>query len=220
MHDTQQRILQLSLSNSLSDLTLREIGNLVGVPHPQTIKHHLGQLKKRGFLKTDPTTGELTSIKAGDVTLEKLVNIPILGNASCGEPKMFAEEHITGYLKVSVSILNKSLLPKIKNIFAIKAYGDSMNNARIPNGRNSVHNIQEGDYVIVDPTSKNPSTGDYVLSIIEGTANIKKFVDDTANNQVVLISESTNDLPPIHIDRTMDYLINGKVIQVIKAPKY
>ena len=111
-------------------------------------------------------------------------------------------------------------LPKIKNIFAIKAYGDSMNNARIPNGRNSVHNIQEGDYVIVDPTSKNPSTGDYVLSIIEGTANIKKFVDDTANNQVVLISESTNDLPPIHIDRTMDYLINGKVIQVIKAPKY
>ena len=59
-----------------------------------------------------------------------------------------------------------------------------------------------------------------ILSIIEGAANIKKYVDDKKHGQIVLISESTVNYPPIYIDQNMDYLVNGVVVQVIKSPKY
>ena len=219
VHDTQKKILQLSTSYKIEDLTLREIGELIGVPHPQIVKHHIEQLKKKGFLKIDSLSGKLSPVIAGEVTPEKLINIPILGNANCGEATMFAEEYLVGYLKVSTSILNKDLLPKVKDLFAVKAYGESMNKAKVPTNRATEDSIQQGDYVIVDSKATNPKTGDYILSIIEGSANIKKFVNDTANNQIVLLSESTLELPPIHIDPSMSYLINGKVVQVIKSPK-
>ncbi len=62
--------------------------------------------------------------------------------------------------------------------------------------------------------------GDIVLSIIDGMANIKRFFLDKANNQVVLVSDSTKEFPPIYIHEDDDFMINGKVVQVIKKPKF
>ena len=44
---------------------------------------------------------------------------------------------------------------------------------------------------------------------------------DTLHEQIVLMSESTQFIPPIHIhpDDFNDYLLNGKVLDVIKSPK-
>ncbi|NMB91238.1 hypothetical protein GYA37_00110 [candidate division WWE3 bacterium] len=220
MHETQKKILQLSSSYNLSNLKLREIGKLIGSPHPQVVKHHLEQLKKKGFLKVEPTSGDISAVKPGEISSKRLVSIPILGNANCGEATMFAEEQLSGYLKISTSILLQNLLAKTKSLFAVKAYGESMNRSSIATNMGMTKNIEEGDYVIVDTAVGSPKTGDYVLSVIDGSANIKKFVNDTRNNQVALISESSLDLPPIYIDSSMNYLINGKVVQVIKAPKY
>jgi repressor LexA len=63
-----------------------------------------------------------------------------------------------------------------------------------------------------------PQTGDYVVSSIEGVANIKRFVRDDVNQQIVLMSESTDEYPPIVIHPD-DYLAQSKVIQVVKQPK-
>ena len=80
--------------------------------------------------------------------------------------------------------------------------------------------IEDGDFVIIDKNDKNPNNGDYVLSIIDDVANIKKFVRDRKNKQIILLSESTEDLPPIYIHPKdfSEYIIGGKVIQVIKKP--
>ena len=82
-------------------------------------------------------------------------------------------------------------------------------------------NIEDGDYVIIDGQDKHPKDGDYVLSIINGMANIKKFVKDEKNNMVVLLSESRQYFPPIYIheDDLSDYVISGKVVQVIEGPR-
>jgi repressor LexA len=82
------------------------------------------------------------------------------------------------------------------------------------------NNIEDGDYLIIDSSDTSPSSGDVVLSIIDEMANIKKYVWDETNNQIVLVSESTKDIPPIYIHEDDSFMINGKVIQVIKKPKY
>jgi SOS-response transcriptional repressor LexA len=89
-----------------------------------------------------------------------------------------------------------------------------MNRAEIGGKR-----IEDGDYVIVDVSDKHVRNGDIVLSIIDGLANIKKFYLDKKNNQVILMSQSTKDFPPIYIHENDDFMINGKVVQVIKKPK-
>ncbi len=77
-------------------------------------------------------------------------------------------------------------------------------------------NIEDGDLVIVDPRQKEPRNGDYVLSIIDNVGNIKKFFRDTKNKLVMLLSESTEDYPPIYISPREDYFVSGKVVYVIK----
>src|ERR1700679_3939988 len=46
MHPLQEKILALIDSHNLGQMTLREIGELVGERFPQKIKHHLVQLEK------------------------------------------------------------------------------------------------------------------------------------------------------------------------------
>lgn len=212
MHDLQKRLLLLAHTHNLSRLKLREIGELLGEKiHPQRIKHHLAQLEKKGLITADYASGKMKKVTAGTDKKTNLLSIPILGNANCGPATLIAEENLQGYLKVSERFLKKS-----KDIFAIQAVGDSMNKASIGDAKLSIDN---GDYVIIDCSVKAPRNNDYVLSVIDGLANIKRFVNDKNNDRIILKSESTQEYSPIfiHKDDPIEYFVNGKVIQVIKA---
>jgi len=100
---------------------------------------------------------------------------------------------------------------KPRGLYAIKADGSSMNRAEIKNKR-----IEDGDYVILDSEDKNAETGDVVLAIIDNKATIKRFIDDRKNRQIVLKADSSFDYEPIYLHPDDDFLINGKVIGVIK----
>ena len=210
MHILQRKILETSNNCNLGRLSLRRIAKLVGEKHPQKIKFHLEQLERKGLIKHDRGRKEIVNLKDIKTDHTELVSIPILGSANCGEAALFAEEHIEGFLKVS-----KRILKKDTKLFALKAVGNSMNRATIDGKQ-----IDDGDYIIVDCEARDPSNGDYVVSMIDGLANIKKFFWDNASNQVVLYSESDQDLAPIYIhpDDVDDYLVCGKVMQVFKRP--
>lgn len=211
MHVIQKKLIKLAKTRNLNQMTLRQIGKFIGEKHPQKIKHHLSQLEKRGFVKFDKKRGLLEKIKRGAIKKTGFFAVPILGSASCGEATIFADENLEGYLKISGKLLKKK-----EGIFAIKAKGSSMNKAKI-NGKT----IDDGDYVIIDSKNRAPNNGDYVLSVIDDMANIKKFIFDKENNQIVLLSESTENLPPIYIHPKdfSKYIVSGKIIQVIKRPK-
>ena len=189
---------------------LRQIGRLIGVDHPQKVKFHMSKL---GLLDEGKKTlaKRVKSPLTGNA--KGLLSIPILGLANCGDATMVAEARVEGTLPIS-----KRLLPTshTEGLYAVKAVGVSMNRASV-NGKS----IEDGDYVIVDGEDRNVKTGDYVLSVISGLANIKRFVEDKINKQVVLQSESTQYFPPIHIheDDLDDYLVNGKIIDILKQPK-
>ncbi len=212
LHYTQKQILEIARDYDLKKMSLRQIARLVNELHPQTIKYHISQLKKKGLLDENlkPIHSNLDFLKEGR---NKLVSIPIIGAANCGEASLIAEENIEGFLKVSPRIAdNRDCL------FVLRADGDSMNNADVYGKK-----IEDGDYVLIDGRSKDFQSGEYVVSIIDGMANIKKFIKDKDNRQIILISESKDKgkYPPIYIheDDFSTYRIAGKVVQVLKPPK-
>lgn len=211
MHITQSKILKLAKEQNINQMSLHEIGRIIGEEHPQKIKHHLGQLRRKGFIENVNGKEVVRKNIKGIINSSNFSMIPILGSANCGEATIFADEYLEGYLKVSSKLLKKK-----KGIFAIKAEGSSMNKANI-NGKS----IEDGDYVIIDSEQKNARSGDYVLSIIDDVANIKRYLEDKENKLVVLLSESKADFPPIYIHprEAQKYLVCGKVVQVIKKPR-
>ena len=211
MHSIQQKLLRLADTYNIGNMSLRDVAKIINEDHPQIIKHHLEQLEKKGLIEWNKEEKIIRKMGSGVTTNTDFLVIPVLGSANCGNASIYADERIEGHIKVSSMLLKNKT-----NVFAIKAVGSSMNSANI-NGKN----IEEGDYVIIDPNDKNISTNDYVLSIIDEMANIKKIRIDQEHNQITLFSESTYSYPAIYIDESESakFFVSGKVIQVIKELK-
>jgi len=208
MHKIQQNLLELSKTNNLGQMTLREMGEHIGEKFPQKIKHHLTQLEKKGFLKIAKHTGTIERTEPGKIDRTSLLSIPILGTADCGPATFYADTNFEGYLKISSALLKKK-----KNVYALRASGHSMNKANVGN-----NNIEDGDYLIVESSNKKPENGDIIVSVFDNVANVKKFHWDKENGRIVLLSKSTKDLPPIFIHEDDDFNVTGYVTQVIKKP--
>jgi SOS-response transcriptional repressor LexA len=207
MHQIQQKILNFADRLNLKRDGLRQIGRLVGVPHPFKVSYHLKKLEEKGFIKINQRTGEIKRTDNKKPQKGLFLAIPVLGSANCGEANVFAEENLEGYIKVSKNIIKAG-----NNLVAIRASGNSMNKASIKG-----QTIEDGDYVIVD-SKKQPQSHDYVLAIIDNCANIKKLLLDSKNKIISLISESTENHPAIFIHEMDKFLINGVVKYVIKKP--
>jgi repressor LexA len=210
MNIIQTQLLNLIASNpEMGSFSLRKIAELLGAKgKPQIAKYHLQQLEKRGLIQMNLDEGVLKLVQKGynHATKSPLFAIPIVGAANCGPAVTYADQKVDSYLKIS-----SSLLPRNKNrLFAIKADGDSMNRAKI-NGKS----IETGDYVLVDREAKY-GDGDVVLAIIDGLATIKEFYPDKTHNRIILKANSDHEYMPIYIGEGDQFIINGKVVDVIK----
>lgn len=176
-----------------------------------TSHYHLAKLKKEGYLERESRARSIrlqpfdfNMSLGGNIMSIEFISIPLLGSANCGPAELLAEENVEAYIRV-----DKKSLPRKSGIFALRASGNSMNRAKI-HGKN----IETGDIVLIDSEDRVAQNGDYVLSIIDGKANLKRF--KVEKGQVMLVSESTEDFKPILIMPGDDWLINGKIISVIK----
>ena len=213
MHHIQKKLLELAKTNNLAECTLRRTAELIGDPDmsPGQVQHHLLQLEKRNllFINRKNKTQRLES----PVEDDRFVLVPIVGSASCGPALNYAEEYYEGFLRISKQLLGKQTTQLKNRYMAVKADGESMNNARIGKSKQPINN---GDFVLVDVTQKCVEDGDYVLSIIGGMANIKRLKKH--EEYISLESESLTPerFPPIIVDQSENYMINGKVIAVYK----
>lgn len=201
--------MKLAGQEDIGQYGYRKLGEKIGVDHPQKVKHHLSKLINDGFLYRT-VRGEL-KVSTPENNTGKMLSIPILGEANCGQPLAYADDTIHGYLQLSPRLVSAK---KTKDLFIVKASGDSMNQANV-----SGKVIDDGDYVVVDSSVEIPTNGDYVVSSVEGLANIKCFRKDDAEQVIRLESQSTRSRPPIfiHTDDIESYRIHGKVVDVIKA---
>jgi SOS-response transcriptional repressor LexA len=208
MHDIQKKIIALAKAENIAELGYRKLGEKIGVDHPQKVKHHLSKLLNDGHLVRS-NDGNIKVSAPGDMT-GKMLNLPILGLANCGEALSYADNTTHGYLQLSPTLVSTK---NSKNLFVVQATGDSMNKASIGG-----QTIDDGDYVVVDSSVTVPNNGDYVVSSIEGLANIKRYKRDESQQVIALVSESTKARPPImvHAADEESYRIHGRVVQVMK----
>ncbi len=220
MHPVQEKLLALSKTKNLATLSLRTMAESIGLPHgsPQKIKHHLLQLQKKGFLTIDRAKGVMEKADGKPSwakglldTKSRLFSIPIIGTANCGPATIFAEQNFQGFLRVSSKLVGRS---KPAGLYAIRASGSSMNRAEV-NGKR----IEDGDFIIVMSGATDVGSGDVVLAIIDNNATVKKYVDDRANGQIVLLAESSFDYQPIYLHEDDSFAISGKAVGVIKKPR-
>ncbi len=215
MNKIQIELLNLSKHQDLGSMSLRQIAKIIGVENkPQIVKHHLLQLEKAGLLQINLKKGFIRPVSRGfgqDSGKNQVYSLPIVGAANCGPATIFADERIEGYLKVS-----SKLLPRKKHdLFVLIAEGPSMNKAEIREGVV----IEDGDFVVVDKSYKNPKNGDIIVAVIDGMGTIKKYREDKKEKLIILESESTENYLPIFIHEGDDFMISGKVIDVIKKPR-
>ncbi len=193
--------------------SLDEIRKHFGFVSVSTAHYHLEKLKAGGFL--DRAIGRARAIElqpfdfvgmsvSGDMLGVEFVSIPLLGSANCGPAELLAEDNILGYVSV-----RKSLVHKKSGIFAVRAVGKSLNRANVKG-----KNIEEGDIVLIDGEDRAARHGDYVLSIIDGAANLKKYTVE--KGQVMLVSESTEKFKPIFVMEGDNWVVNGKIVAVVK----
>lgn len=213
MHVTQKNLLALAQIEELEDLSYRQIAERIGCEHASQVKHHLDQLIKHGYLLRN-ANGQLLIMGKVRHNDSNVLAIPIMGEADCGEATSYASDEIRGYLSVSPSVINRS---DPRGIFVLRARGNSMNRAHVDGSKP----IDDGDYVLVEKCDLSGIVeGDYVVSIIQGLANVKRFELDLHNQRIVLVPESYDSHynPIIIADEDIDtYSISGKVVDVIKG---
>jgi len=167
---------------------------------------YLGELEKKGYIER---TSEDRGIRLKEVNRESFLDVPVFGMANAGAATMFADQFVEGYIKVS-----KRIVRDVRTVFAIQVSGTSMNKARV-NGKT----IRDGDFILVDSSWKHYDNGDKVLVVIDGLATVKTYRSVDGRN-IALLPESTDKKHrPIFLTDEDDFVINGKVIDVLKLGK-
>ena len=207
MNPIQQRLLDIAKLENIEKLRRVDLVEMVNCEYPSQITYHLGQLVKRGDLvRKDGRLVPALATNAG------LIRIPVMGEADCGEATKFADGRIVDNLAVSPSVLKPKLSERL---YALIARGDSMNRAEVQG-----KTIEDGDYIVIEKKDTYvPADGDIVVSIIGGLANIKRLRRDNARQRLLLLSEShrQEDYAPIVISENDDFVVEGKVVDVVKG---
>ena len=134
----QQEILEFikeSILNRGYPPAVREICEAVHLKSTSSVHSHLETMEKNGYIRRDPTKPRAIEIIDDNfnLTRRELVNVPIVGTVTAGEP-ILAVENIEGYFPISPEFL------KNKQTFMLKVKGESMINV----------GIFSGDYILVD----------------------------------------------------------------------
>lgn len=177
--------------------SVREICEAVSLRSTSSVHAHLETLEKKGYIRKDPTKPRAIEIVDDkfNIARRELVNIPIVGSVTAGEP-ILAVENIEGYFPISPDFLGNG------PTFMLKVRGESMVNA----------GIYDQDYILVqsETTAEN---GEIVVALIDDSVTVKRFFKE--ENQYRLQPE--NDyMEPIIVK---DCSVIGKVIGLFRSMK-
>ncbi len=175
--------------------SVREIGKAVGLKSPASVHNHLKTLEKYNYIRRDPSTPRAIEVlynpnKTEEQFEKEVINIPIVGKVTAGEP-VLAEENIEDYFPVPSDYIGIHG----KELFMLRVKGKSMINA----------GIHDGDFVIAKKQN-NAENSEIVIALINEEATVKRFYKE--ENQIRLQPENPS-YQPIMVPKAK---ILGKVI--------
>jgi len=208
----QQQVLDF-IRESITDRgyppTLREIGAHMGIRSTNGVNDHLRALERKGYLTREdmksralrPTDMEQAPEVSRDVhgsDDDNVIEIPILGRVAAGLP-ILADEHVIDSVHVTPSMLRGT-----KDVFGLRASGDSMIEAGILNG----------DYIFVR-RQNTANRGEIVVALINDEATVKYFFPE---KDYVRFQPANAQMAPILV-RASDFrstMILGIVVGVFR----
>lgn len=210
LNDKQQQILDF-LNKSVEEKgyppSVREICTAVGLKSTSTVHAYLEKLEKGGIIHKDATkpralkvvggkgyrNSDSKSKSEGFYTSREMVNVPIVGKVTAGQP-ILAVENIEDTFPLPVDFLQNS------EAFMLKVQGDSMVEA----------GILDRDLVLVKQQSV-ANNGDIVVALIGDEATVKTFYKEKGYFR---LQPENKFLEPIIVKEDLSIL--GKVIGVFR----
>lgn len=176
--------------------SIREICQAVDLKSTSSVHAQLSSLEAKGYIRRDLTKSRSIEIIDDDFSLTKreLVNIPIVGTVSCGQP-ILAEQNIEDYFPVPPEYIHNTN----NQTFMLRVKGDSMINV----------GIYEKDLVIVEQCS-SARNGEIVVALIEDSATVKTFYKE---NGYIRLQPENDYMDPIIVERCE---ILGRVIGLFR----
>lgn len=168
--------------------SIREISAHFNLNSPATAHVHVQKLIEKGYLKRGKGSNHLLELQVPnefDIRGDDVVNVPLIGKVTAGNPIEAIE------VPNEIITLPTYLLPKKKEVFAIRVEGDSMINA----------GILDKDIVIIE-RGKTAKNGDIVVAMDgENQVTIKRYYRE--NDYIRLQPENDYMLPIIVKDITI-----------------
>lgn len=176
--------------------SIREICQAVDLKSTSSVHAQLSSLEAKGYIRRDLTKSRSIEIIGDDFSLTKreLVNIPIVGTVSCGQP-ILAEQNIEDYFPVPPEYIHNTN----NQTFMLRVKGDSMINV----------GIYEKDLVIVEQCS-SARNGEIVVALIEASATVKTFYKE---NGYIRLQPENDYMDPIIVEHCE---ILGRVIGLFR----
>lgn len=173
---------------------VREICEAVKLKSTSSVHSHLETLEKNGYIRRDPSKPRAIEIIDDEfnLTRRELVNVPVVGTITAGQP-ILAVENIETYFPIP-----SEYMPN-EDTFMLKVKGDSMINAGIYNG----------DKILVQKQS-HAKNGDYVVALIGDEVTVKTFYKE---NGYYRLQPENDTMEPIIVP---DLNIQGKVIGLFR----
>ena len=160
-----------------------------------TVHHHIEALEKKGYLNRFSNRAraiEITKKKNSSI----LVNVPLLGIISAGQPIEAIEN------KETIAI-PKNKLPYLGEIYALKVVGNSMID----------ENINDGDIVLVKQ-QETAENGQKVVALIDNyEATLKKYYRERGH---IRLQPANKNMEPIILRNGRDFAIQGIVLDIIR----
>jgi repressor LexA len=179
--------------------TMIQLQEALGFKSIRSVTQLLETLERKGFIHRESYQKRNIRLIHQNTGPSKqwMQIIPVVTSAGCDDASVFAQEEYNNYMSV-----DSALLEGTRNPVAIKAVGNSMNDAGIENG----------DYVLVDAT-ENVSSGDRIAAIVGDMAVIKRL--QVSENAIILSPESKD--PGYHpmLVKPENFKPIGRVIDVI-----
>jgi len=211
---TQQTILTSAQEKTFSFLkkyvakhkhapTMTELCKEFGLKSLRSVTQRLETLERKGLIKRDKFQHRgIQILESREGVPLGFIEIPVIASAGCDAMEVYAQDEFGEYI-----LVDKSLVSVHTNIAAIKAVGDSMQDAGIRNG----------DYVIVEVT-EHVENGDRVVAIVGNMAVIKQF---NKVGEVVFLNPQNEQggYSPIIVGQE-DSKIFGKVLSVIPGTEW
>lgn len=172
--------------------SLEEIKHHLHLASVSTAHHHVKSLEELGYLKKQENLPRSIDV----FETQSMVQIPILGRISAGQP-------IEAIQDKEIIAVQQSLIPSSSEVYALRVVGNSM----------VEENINDGDVILVrkQDTAEN---GQKVVALIDNhEATLKKFYKERGH---IRLQPANKNMEALIFRNGRDISIQGTVLDVIR----